>query len=148
MRAHACVPKKFSCKNRPRARLGCGPQFVVYWLRHDWAKGIRHSKLVSAILDLIINNVSVDSCPGLFHQNHPNGRGEWGISPGDLEGVGSVNLFRLPGLLKNACEFKKKKKKEFPLWPSRLRTQLVSMRMWVQSLDQWVKDPALPQAAV
>ena len=40
---------------------------------------------------------------------------------------------------------------EFPLWLSRLRTRLVSMRLQVQSLAslaQWVKDPLLPQAVV
>ena len=39
--------------------------------------------------------------------------------------------------------------REIPLWLSGLKTQLVSMRMRVQSLAsaQWVKDPALLQAA-
>ena len=38
---------------------------------------------------------------------------------------------------------------ELLLWLSRLRTQLVSLRMWVQSLGiQGAKDLALPQAAV
>ena len=37
---------------------------------------------------------------------------------------------------------------EFPLWLSRLRTRLVSMRMQVRFLAsaQWVKDPTLLQA--
>ena len=40
---------------------------------------------------------------------------------------------------------------EFLLWLNGLRTLLVSMRMWVQSLAylaQWVKDPVLPWAVV
>ena len=37
---------------------------------------------------------------------------------------------------------------EFPLWLSRLTTQLISMRMWVWSLASFSgsKDPALLQA--
>ena len=43
--------------------------------------------------------------------------------------------------------------REFPLWFSGLRTQLVFMRRGVRSLglidglDQWVEDPVLPQAS-
>ena len=39
---------------------------------------------------------------------------------------------------------------QFLLWLSKLRTQLVSMRMrgWIPGLNQWVKDLALPRAVV
>ena len=41
---------------------------------------------------------------------------------------------------------KNRRQLEFVLWLSGLRINVASARMWAESLPQWVKDPALPQA--